>query len=683
MHTDNLADPNSTAHNTVSSPTRKAATLERRHTFVGPTSPRRKSPGGGGGGGGGATQFNYTPYSKSIASSPQHQPAAALPQQQAYNPAQFNGGGAPYYYGKSATLGTHSAQHFHQQMKGYSTMQGGEVGGVRGVANGTNLTGSGGRLHVSDMGLHRTGMTGQAGYQGPAQNPANYGPPKRRVSMNEMQVFTPMDGRGLSRKPLSSSGGIPVQPAAPMDNGLAQQHPYLQQGQPRPQMVAPPTAPIPMSAPPTSAVITPTPTSSNYPVTATAAQIPQGGYSVPPGVTSVPQYQPYPVQSGQYSGQQSRGNFPSGPTSPTWNSLPPHSHARTNTSGDPLPYAVSSAAQPMIRPTNQQTSPGRGRSVGVGGASVLSKLAPSPGRHGSVSQSGGGHRPREVVATTVASSSHYDHPPQRQVQAGGAQQVHDPGSHYQTPRSGSTAAPLMMAPPPTKFTNVQLHQRYHQQYLQLQKQVNKTTPYQSQGPSSRPSMQRYQQEYQRQQQLQRQQPPPVAKKSPPKNRLSPSHSHGQTHMAPHMNGSPSHTHNHAHGQMYSGGQYPPEAHYQVPNNATTVAAGSSPQRAGRALPNMHVNNTHLSNGSCNRELVASVPNHPSPKFQPQSTQPYDALPTTGNESVSDISTLDVDESLASVTDELDRFTEEMSKALEQFDSLLQPQTSNPIIHTPL
>ena len=258
--------------------------------------------------------------------------------------------------------------------------------------------------------------------------------------------------------------------------------------------------------------------------------------------------------------------------------------------------------------------------------------------------------------------------------------MQNPASHYQTPRVQSTAAPLMMAPPPTKFTNVQLHQRYHQQYLQLQQQGNKTTPYQPQATSSRPSMQRYHQEYERQQHLQKQQPPPVAKKSPPKNRLSPAHSHGQMHVpATHMNGSSNHAYDHTHRQMHSQ-QYQPEVqpmpppqqqHYQQPNN--TYASASSPQRPGRALPNMHINNTSSSNGGYSHEL-APRPNQSTPKFQPQSTQAYDTLPS-GNDSFADVSALDVDESLASVTDELDRFTEEMSKALEQFDSLLQPQTN--------
>ena len=87
---------------------------------------------------------------------------------------------------------------------------------------------------------------------------------------------------------------------------------------------------------------------------------------------------------------------------------------------------------------------------------------------------------------------------------------------------------------------------------------------------------------------------------------------------------------------------------------------------------MQVNDTSVVGGQGRGELVPR--RNQSSQFQPQSAQAYDTLPVENDSFTVDT----LDGSLASVTDELDRFTEEMSKALEQFDSLLQPQTSKPI-----
>ena len=602
----------------------------------------------------------------------------------------------------------------------------GAGGGVGGVATApkSNLAGSAGRLHTSDMGLHRTGMTGPTGYH-VAQNPSGYAPPQgptRRLSMNEMYSAS-ADGRGMlphKGSRMSSSGGIPVQPGQPvqpvqppMSAGAIQRYPQSQVqqgGQPHPQMV-PPASSLGVSAPPTSSMMVTTPTTGQngyYPPTAASQE---RGYRVPPGITSTPQQQPYPVSStvtggGQYSGQ---GTFPSGPVSgqstiPT--SVPQAavtSGARVK--GDPVPYTAVGGAQPVVnhQPSqngNQKTSPGR--RVGKGGASVLSKLPMSPMRQASLSHSmgssGGGNRPREVVSSQAA-SLHYD--PHFQQRPMGSQM---PSQQYPVSYPGiqpqqSSGVPVMAAPPPTKYTNVQLHQQYHQQYLKLHEQDSKTTPYQTHGSTTRPSLQRYQeyakyQEYEqrRQQQLQQQEAPPsvakksppkVAKKSPPKVHQAPPYHQAQgaytnDSLSTHAQGAPTH-HQHQHQPRPEPHHSHPQSHpqyYQQPNNAA-VTTQSQGHATGKPLPHMYVNNTGLHDG--HHDLVPR-PNQGSP----QSAQPRDTT-SNANESFDNVNLdmLDMDGSLASVTDELDRFTEEMSKALEQFDSLLQPQSSKPLTQTPM
>ena len=602
----------------------------------------------------------------------------------------MSNGGVSYQHNKSATLGSYSAQHFQQQMRGYASMEGSREsgGGVGGVASGSNLASSAGRLHMSDMGLHRTGPSGYtSGYGAPAPQGG------RRLSVNDSVM---MNGQGQmppKGNRMSSSGGIPVQP--PIANGSMQSYHYSvpkphRGGQPHPQQMVSPTTPtgsVTMGAPPTSsAVMTMPSTSQNgyYPPTAQ----PQGGYDVPRGVMSAPQQQPYPVQSGvhvspnrsgHYRGQQNQGNYPPSPVSgpstlpisaaqvTSVNGVPHQSNIGTSAGGDPLPYLSASTSGPVIGQSSQtgvRTSPGRRG----GGPSVLSKPAASPHRQTSVPHSGSGNRPREVI-TSQTPLSYYDTP-----RVPSQQPASFPGN--QPPQS--SAAPRMMAPLPTKYTNLQLHQQYHQQYLKMQ--GNKTTPYQMHGSTTRPSMQRYQEYAQYEREQQKQQPPPVAKKSPPKYHTPQSQSHGHSLM----NGSSSHSHpqgSSMHRQQFQPeSQIPPQSlpqqqqrrHYQQPNNASN--GGSSPYMTGKTLPHMQVNRTN-SNGDSSHELVPR-PNQNS-HYQPQ---PYNALPTE-NESSTSIDTLDINDSLASVTDELDRFTEEMSRALEQFDSLLQPQNTNPLAQT--
>ena len=751
-HTDNLADPRASSNpnsssnrDSVSSPTRKAATLERRHTFVAPTSPLRKSPG--------PAQFNYTPYSKSAmaAQNSQHQ------QQQQYQ-QQLNGR-VPYSYGRSATLGTHSAQYIQQQMRPYAAA-------MQASGGGGNLAGVSGRLHMSDMGLQRTGVTGQTGYQmgqsslgGSGGGGGGYGPPsggvamvgarqeKRRLSMNEMHLMS-MDGAGNIRqmpptnRPQRTSfdGGIPFQqqqPAqhfqqqqSPVTNGPVQQfQPYSQppgpsQGggggrQTHQQMPPPPsqgpagpiatstTVSAPLPLPPNLMGMTPTSANGYYPPTATAGQIqgypplPPGVMSTPgvmsapqsnPGVISAPQQQQYPMQGGVSGANVSNSSMASH-VNTTMNSSPTRSTGARNR-GDPLPYAtvgVSKTSPPHYHNQPGQTgqtsiraSPGRG-GTGGGGAAVLSKLPTSPSRQASVTHSSTGNRPREVV--TVSSSatsghSYYDqlpsqrsrNMPQQQPVVGGAY------PNYQS-QGNVSCATVMAAPPPTKFTNLQLHQQYHQQYMRLHKEGSKTTPYHV-PTSGRPTIQQYQ-EYQQKQQRER--PPVAPKKSPPKHHHHSSHSqphpHGQSlQYSPHHQHTktghpppPSHPHPVGQGQVLQLGGVPIMHRQQYqPNNAASSAT-SSP---GRPL-HVQVNDTSANGGdlvpkSNTGTSQQQILSPQGKQFEPQSTQAYDTLPAESD------SLTNLDGSLASVTDELDRFTEEMSRALEQFDSLLQPQTSKPL-----
>lgn len=576
----------------------------------------------------------------------------------------------------------------------------------------TNLASSTGKLHMSDMGLHRTGVTGPTGYHA-AQNPGGYGPqqaPTRRLSMNEMYKMS-MDGRGILPQKgshLSSSGGIPVQPGQPVQQvqpvqrppvplGALQYHPHPQvtlgghpHPQPHPQMVLPISS-VAVNAPPTSSVMMTTPStgpSGYYPPTATPQE---AGYPVTPRVTIIPQQQPYPVPS-TAGGRSGQGTFPSGPVSisgPTVlpKSVPPQVTTPSGmmVKGNPVPYEVSKGAQAIItRQTGQTGSPGGRSRVGKDGTSVLSKVRMSPMRQASLSRSGGGggggSRPRDVTSQAPV-SAHYDQLPQQRPAA-----THNnmPSQQYPISYSGnpplpqSSAAPMLVAHPSTKYTNVQLHQQYHQQYIQIeqqQQQRSPTTPYQPQNASTRPHYQEH--THQKQQQQHHQAPPPVAKKSPPKVANKSPPKHHQTLLSTHMNGSP---HNpiaptQSHDQLLSRAQSqlePQRQHYQQPNNVA-----SQSQSYGKSLPHnvVHVNNTSLKD--CSHNLVPK-PNQ-GPQFQPQSTQAYDTLPN-GNDSLSNINldALDMNGSLASVTDELDRFTEEMSRALEQFDSLLQPQNSKPL-----
>ena len=738
-HTDNLADPRATSNpnpsisrDSVSSPTRKAATLDRRHTFVAPTSPLRKgSPG--------PSQFNYTPYSRSAA-------AAANQNQTQQQQQQFQqlNRGVPYNYGRSATLDTHSAQYFQQQMRPYAapSMQA-QSGGGSG-----NLTGVSGRLHMSDMGLQRTGLTNQTGYQGGG---GGYGPPsggvaavgagqgKRRLSMNEMHLMS-MDGVGggsgniirqmppqatsaANNRPqrMSFDGGIPAhqqaqyfqqQKSPVVTNGPMQQYqPYPQppgppsqggagqihqEGMPLPPSQGP-AGPITMSTtlppqPNSSMTVTPTSANGYYPPTATAGQIqgypppPPGVVSTPrvmsapqsnPGVISAPQQQQYPMQDGVSgaSAPNSSNNVSTG----------------TRKHGDPLPYAtvqVSETSPPhhhnhqagqTSQTSGTRTSPGRG-GTGRGGEAVLSKLPTSPSRQASVTHSSTGNRPREVITVSspsaVSGRSPYDQlptqwsrnngMPQQQPMVGGAY------PSYQL-QGNASCAPLMAAPPPTKFTNLQLHQQYHQQYMRLQKQGSKTTPYHV-PTSGRPTIQQYQ-EYQQKQQRER--PPVAPKKSPPKQHQS---SHSQPH--PHaghgqsLQYSPHHQHNQ--GPQLGGMPILHRQQFQ-PNNAAS-SAYSSPSRPLHVQVNDTSANdrgelvpkSNTGGGAPTRHDQQLISSPQGKQFAPQSTQAYDTLPAESD------SLTNLDGTLASVTDELDRFTEEMSKALEQFDSLLQPQTSKPL-----
>lgn len=501
---------------------------------------------------------------------------------------------------------------------------------------------------------------------------------------------------------------------------------HQQRGQPHPQMGPPPPPPPSSSAasaapsvPPSSSVMMTTANADQngyYPPTATAAQL-QGYPLPPPGVVSVPQHQPYPVQSGigsrvhvqssrgdvgsRHSGQNQGGSM--GPNVSNMSAAPDmmnssqrrHTVSGTGIRDNPIPYAtvgVSKTSQPVVvRQTSQTNVRGSSGSVrGGGGASVLSKLPTSPTRQASVPQSGvGGSRPREVItvsssaaatATTTspqASSADYDQlpPPKPAVMQ---KPLKQPASYlsYQAQQANVT----MTAPPPTKFTNVQLHQQYHQQYLMMQKQAGKTTPYQMQGPPR----QRYQDyaQYQRQPQQQQQwsqQPSAVVNKSPPKYRhqQQPLH-HGQPHNG-HIDRSPSHAQATYRQQSQPQSQFQPQSQpqsqfqpqSQQPNNVSMAATSPQGYPTGRPL-HMQVNDTSVVGGQGRGELVPR--RNQSSQFQPQSAQAYDTLPVENDSFTVDT----LDGSLASVTDELDRFTEEMSKALEQFDSLLQPQTSKPI-----
>ena len=606
---------------------------------------------------------------------------------------------------------------------------------MQGGGSGGNLANVSGRLHMSDMGLQRPGVTGSTGYQmGQNSLGGGYGPPsggvaavgagqgKRRLSMNEMHLVS-VDGSGgsgrLKQMPppttatrpqrMSFDGGIPVQhrqqaqslqrQQSPMTNGPVQQYqPYphpsqVQQGggegQTHQQMPPPPsqgpTGPItttttvnaPLPLPPNSMATTPTSDGGQngyYPPTAIAGQIqgypppPPGVMSTPaitsapqsnPGVISAPQQQQYPMHGG-VSGA----------------NVPISSHVNTmmgaRMRGDPLPYAtvgVSKTSPPHHHNQTGQTgtrgSMGRG-GTGGGGAAVLSKLPTSPSRQASVTHSSIGNRPREVVAATSGGSYHYDQLPHQRSQ-NTPQQHQQPtvGPGYQL--QGNTSTTTMAAPPPTKFTNLQLHQQYHQQYMRLHKQGSKPTPYHvPTGGGTRPTIQQYQEYAQYQQKQQRERPPVAPKKSPPKHQhssQSQSHSHGQS-----LQYSPHHQHNNT-GHSPSQGGVPIMHRQQYQPNNVASSATSSP---GRPL-HVQVNNTSASGGELipkSNTTQQQILSPPGKQFEPQSTQAYDSLPAESD------SLTNLDGSLASVTDELDRFTEEMSKALEQFDSLLQPQTSH-------
>ena len=622
-----------------------------------------------------------------------------------------------------------------------------------GGGSGGNLANVSGRLHMSDMGLQRTGVTSQTGYQ-MGQNSLSgggggYGAPsggvaaigarqgKRRVSMNEMHLVS-MDGfRGGSSNQVpphtaasrpqrkSFDGGVPIQhqhPAqspqrqqSPMTNGPVQQQyqPYPQSGGPsqagggqtHQQMPPPsqgPAGPImstttvsaPLPLPPNSMAMTPTSAGAQngyYPPTATAGQIqgypppPPGVMSTPavmsapqsnPGVISAPQQHQYPVQGGV-----------SGAVSSHVNTMTTYSSSGTRKRGDPLPYATVNVSKTSPqhhhnRPgqtgqTGTRTSPGSmGRGgTGGGGAAVLSKLPTSPSRQASVTHSSTGNRPREVVTVsspaTGGGSYHYDQlPPQRSRNM--AQQPMMGGGYpgYQ-PQGNISCSTMMAAPPPTKFTNMQLHQQYHQQYMKLQKQGSKISPYHvpTGGGGTRPTIQQYQEYAQYQEKQQREQPPVAPKKSPPKHHQHSSqsqpHPHGQSlQYSPH----------HSTGQ----GGMPIIHHCQQyqPNNAAN-STNSSP---GRPL-HVQVNDTNARESELipkpNSTQQQQISSPHGKQFEPQSTQAYDTLPAESD------SLTNLDGSLVSVTDELDRFTEEMSKALEQFDSLLQPQTSEPLKHSAL
>ncbi len=603
---------------------------------------------------------------------------------------------------------------------------------------------------MSDMGLQRTGLTSQTGYQpSGGGGGGGYGPPsggvatggarqgKRRLSMNEMHLVS-MGGVGGSgnirqmhpqaisaaNRPqrVSFDSGISVQyqhpqqkqqvqhfqlQQSPVTNGPVQQY-QIQPGPPSQggtgqinhQQIPPPpsqgpTGPITTTVgatlPPQPNLMAVMPTSANgyYPPTATAGQI-QGYPPPPPGVVSTPRVMSAPQSNpGVVSAPQQQQQYPmqggvSGANVPNSSVAP---HVSTRKHGDPLPYAtiqVSETSPPhhhnnqagQTSQTGTRTSPGRG-GTGRGGAAVLSKLPTSPSRQASVTHSSTGNRPREVVTMSSSGRSPYDQlptqrprnsiPQQQQPMMGGAYPSYQPQGNVSSP-------PVMAAPPPTKFTNLQLHQQYHQQYMRLHKQGNKTTPYQV-PTSGRPTIQQYQ-EYQ--QKLQRERPPVAPKKSPPKQQHQSSHAQPHPHAGQPLQYSPHHQHSntgHTHQGPQLGGM--PILHRQQyqPNNAAS-SANSSP---GRPL-NVQMNNTIANDrgelvpksNTGGGTLAHHISSPQGKQFEPQSKQAYDTLPAESD------SLTNLDGSLISVTDELDRFTEEMSKALEQFDSLLQPQTSKPL-----
>ena len=702
-------------------PTRKAASLERRHTFVGPTSPLRKSPG--------PAQFSYTPYNKSSLGpqGSQQQHFQQFSQQKQYQ-QQLNGG-LPYNYGRSATLGPRSVQHSQQLMRPYATMQGSIE------ANFANVSG---RLHVSDV--QGTGVTGQSGYP-TAQNTLSggggsgrngygipssatggvatvleSGPGMRRISMNEMHPIS-VDGAARPLHHASSTtrghrvsfdGGVPAQRQAQhhleqqqpllMTTGPVQQYqPYSQRGeQTHPQMPPPPSegagaigpavsSPLPL---PPNSVTTPTfagAPNGYYPPVATASQIqdyppPPPGAMSTSGVTNAPQQLQYSTQGGV-----SGANRPISFMPPHGNPTSPSHNGGARMRGDPLPYAivgVSNTSPPhhntqygQTSQTGTGTSPG---SMGKGGAAVLSKLPTSPSRQASVSHASttAGGRPREVVTVSSSGTSNgtcYNRlPRQRSLDS---QNVPTLGSAYPSyhPQGSIPSAGTMAAPPPTKYTNLQLHQQYRQQYARLQKQGSKTTPYHV-PTGTRPTIQRYALYHQRQQQ--REQPLVAPKQSPPKYNHS---SYSQAHPSgQQLQFSPPHPQHNGTSHSRSQGGFPIMHRQQYqPNNVSAAGASLATASPGRAL-HVQVNNT--SGGELvpksNTQQVSSPPR--GEQFEPQSTQPYDTLPAE-SDSLSNLE----DESLTSMTEELDRFTEEMSKALEQFDSLLQSSGSNPLVNTSL
>ena len=135
-----------------------------------------------------------------------------------------------------------------------------------------------------------------------------------------------------------------------------------------------------------------------------------------------------------------------------------------------------------------------------------------------------------------------------------------------------------------------------------------------------------------------------------------------------------------------------EADAQVsPSHARSKVAPVPPQTSLHGLQQQAFTSTALSNGDKIPYTQAYIDTqrhrdnrhaNSSPQFQPGSKQAYDTLPAMDS-SPGARDSLASENSSASVANELEHYTDAMTKALEQFDSLLQPQEKKQIIQTAL
>lgn len=141
-----------------------------------------------------------------------------------------------------------------------------------------------------------------------------------------------------------------------------------------------------------------------------------------------------------------------------------------------------------------------------------------------------------------------------------------------------------------------------------------------------------------------------------------------------------------------------------PSHARSKIAPVPPQTSLHGLQQQAFTSTDLSNGEKtpytqgylntqkqsnirqldNNDATKKTNTHTrsSPQFQPGSTQAYDTLPAVDS-SPGTTDSLVSENSSTSVATELEHYTDAMTKALEQFDSLLQPQQKKQIIQTSL